>query len=84
MDLKSGASLAIYKRPFWSSTSGTHICASVIMEILYAAEWCSNNIQYGFHQQLQPNSASGSGALEHDPSCVFMRCPEVCKSSKVS
>ena len=23
-------------------------------------------------EQLQPNSAAGSGALEHDPLCVFM------------
>lgn len=25
--------------------------------------------------QLQPNSASGSGALEHDPSSIYLRIP---------
>lgn len=25
--------------------------------------------------QLQPNSASGSGALEHDPSSIYLRVP---------
>ncbi len=27
--------------------------------------------------QLQPNSASGSGALEHDPSSIYLRIPAV-------
>lgn len=26
-------------------------------------------------KQLQPNSASGSGALEHDPSSIYLRVP---------
>lgn len=26
-------------------------------------------------KQLQPNSASGSGALEHDPSSIYLRIP---------
>lgn len=26
-------------------------------------------------EQLQPNSASGSGALEHDPSSIYLRVP---------
>lgn len=28
-----------------------------------------------FLDQLQPNSASGSGALEHDPSSIYLRVP---------
>lgn len=31
-------------------------------------------ICFCFHQ-LQPNSASGSGALEHDPSSIYLRVP---------
>ena len=27
------------------------------------------------YKQLQPNSASGSGALEHDPSSIYLRIP---------
>uniref|UniRef100_A0A7N8X604 HEAT repeat-containing protein 5B n=1 Tax=Mastacembelus armatus TaxID=205130 RepID=A0A7N8X604_9TELE len=30
---------------------------------------------YYWTEQLQPNSASGSGALEHDPSSIYLRVP---------
>ena len=37
--------------------------------------WLEETDQHSVEEQLQPNSAAGSGALEHDPLCVFLdRC----------
>ena len=34
--------------------------------------WLKDNDHQTVEEQLQPNSAAGSGAVEHDSSCVFM------------
>ena len=34
--------------------------------------WLEETDQRSVEEQLQPNSAAGSGALEHDPLCVFL------------
>lgn len=34
-------------------------------------------LYYNFSFQLQPNSAAGSGALEHDPCCLFRQVTAV-------
>ena len=39
--------------------------------------WLEETDQRSVEEQLQPNSAAGSGALEHDPLCVFMNGCEV-------
>ena len=39
--------------------------------------WLEETDQHSVEEQLQPNSAAGSGALEHDPLCVFMNECEV-------
>jgi hypothetical protein len=33
--------------------------------------------KYSLLFQLQPNSAAGSGALEHDPCCLYRPVPPV-------
>ena len=33
--------------------------------------WLAETDNKAVEDQLQPNSASGSGALEHDPACVY-------------
>ncbi|CAH3014392.1 unnamed protein product [Porites evermanni] len=38
--------------------------------------WLQETDHKFVEEQLQTNSASGSGSLEHDPSCIFERCPE--------
>ena len=38
--------------------------------------WLQETDQKFIEDQLQPNSASGSGALEHDPTCLYLKCPE--------
>ena len=35
----------------------------------------TDNTVWSYFIQLQPNSASGSGALEHDPSSIYLRVP---------
>ncbi|XP_027038809.1 HEAT repeat-containing protein 5B-like [Pocillopora damicornis] len=37
--------------------------------------WLQETDHKFVEEQLQTNSASGSGSLEHDPSCIFERCP---------
>ena len=39
--------------------------------------WLEETDQHSVEEQLQPNSAAGSGALEHDPLSVFMNKCEV-------
>ncbi|XP_015763644.1 PREDICTED: HEAT repeat-containing protein 5B-like isoform X1 [Acropora digitifera] len=38
--------------------------------------WMQETDHKFVEEQLQTNSASGSGSLEHDPSCIFEPCPE--------
>ncbi|XP_014676647.1 PREDICTED: HEAT repeat-containing protein 5B-like [Priapulus caudatus] len=38
--------------------------------------WLQETDHKAIEDQLQPNSASGSGALEHDMSYVYLKCPE--------
>uniref|UniRef100_UPI00358E5931 HEAT repeat-containing protein 5B isoform X2 n=1 Tax=Myxine glutinosa TaxID=7769 RepID=UPI00358E5931 len=38
--------------------------------------WLKETDHKFIEDQLQPNSASGSGALEHDPSSIYLRAPE--------
>ncbi|EDL38466.1 mCG1040528, isoform CRA_a [Mus musculus] len=37
--------------------------------------WLQETDHKSIEDQLQPNSASGSGALEHDPSSIYLRIP---------
>ncbi|TMS04894.1 HEAT repeat-containing protein 5B [Larimichthys crocea] len=37
--------------------------------------WLQETDHKSIEDQLQPNSASGSGALEHDPSSIYLRVP---------
>ncbi|CAL8234707.1 unnamed protein product, partial [Boreogadus saida] len=39
------------------------------------APGCRIRTTQSIEDQLQPNSASGSGALEHDPSSIYLRVP---------
>ena len=34
--------------------------------------WLEETDHQEVEEQLQPNSAAGSGALEHDPSCLYL------------
>ncbi|XP_055794155.1 HEAT repeat-containing protein 5B isoform X3 [Salvelinus fontinalis] len=47
-----------------------HYDDSVLM-----GSWLQENDHKSIEDQLQPNSASGSGALEHDPSSIYLRVP---------
>ncbi|KAL3874425.1 hypothetical protein ACJMK2_037438 [Sinanodonta woodiana] len=47
-----------------------HVDDSVIL-----GSWLQETDHKAVEDQLQPNSASGSGALEHDPHSLFQRCP---------
>lgn len=50
---------------FWLSLDKIFICKGIFRGV---------HILCGI-LQLQPNSASGSGALEHDPSSIYLRIP---------
>jgi hypothetical protein len=39
--------------------------------------------KYALLFQLQPNSAAGSGALEHDPCCLYQPVPPVSTTSLI-
>uniref|UniRef100_A0A665WIW0 HEAT repeat-containing protein 5B n=1 Tax=Echeneis naucrates TaxID=173247 RepID=A0A665WIW0_ECHNA len=47
-----------------------HYDDSVLM-----GSWLQETDHKSIEDQLQPNSASGSGALEHDPSSIYLRVP---------
>uniref|UniRef100_A0A3Q1IQB6 HEAT repeat-containing protein 5B n=1 Tax=Anabas testudineus TaxID=64144 RepID=A0A3Q1IQB6_ANATE len=47
-----------------------HYDDSVLM-----GSWLQETDHKSIEDQLQPNSASGSGALEHDPSSIYLRIP---------
>ncbi|KAJ3609917.1 hypothetical protein NHX12_022011 [Muraenolepis orangiensis] len=47
-----------------------HCDDSVLM-----GSWLQETDHKSIEDQLQPNSASGSGALEHDPSSIYLRVP---------
>ncbi|XP_041866496.1 HEAT repeat-containing protein 5B isoform X2 [Melanotaenia boesemani] len=47
-----------------------HYDDSVLM-----GSWLQETNHKSIEDQLQPNSASGSGALEHDPSSIYLRVP---------
>ncbi|XP_064600027.1 HEAT repeat-containing protein 5B-like isoform X2 [Liolophura sinensis] len=47
-----------------------HVDDSVIL-----GSWLQETDHKAIEDQLQPNSASGSGALEHDPPSLYSRCP---------
>ncbi|KAI2657395.1 HEAT repeat-containing protein 5B [Labeo rohita] len=49
-----------------------HYDDSVLM-----GSWLQETDHKSIEDQLQPNSASGSGALEHDPSSIYLRVPAV-------
>uniref|UniRef100_A0A8C1NSV5 HEAT repeat-containing protein 5B n=1 Tax=Cyprinus carpio TaxID=7962 RepID=A0A8C1NSV5_CYPCA len=49
-----------------------HYDDSVLM-----GSWLQETDHKSIEDQLQPNSASGSGALEHDPSSIYLRIPAV-------
>lgn len=48
-----------------------HYDDSVLM-----GSWLQETDHKSIEDQLQPNSASGSGALEHDPSSIYLRVPQ--------
>uniref|UniRef100_A0A2I2ZH32 HEAT repeat-containing protein 5B n=1 Tax=Gorilla gorilla gorilla TaxID=9595 RepID=A0A2I2ZH32_GORGO len=54
---------------------GAHLKASAAMVRLRLYDILILNNFYFTLLQLQPNSASGSGALEHDPSSIYLRIP---------
>lgn len=47
-----------------------HVDDSVIL-----GSWLQETDHKAIEDQLQPNSASGSGALEHDAQSLYLRCP---------
>lgn len=52
-----------------TSLFGMEVCNKVLVcRIIMSDQVCAL-------YQLQPNSASGSGALEHDPSSIYLRVP---------
>jgi hypothetical protein len=44
-------------------------------DTILLGSWLEETDHKLIEDQLQPNSAAGSGALEHDPTCVYL-CPE--------